>query len=137
LFLIVIFFIVFFFAIVLAVLCRKPISTVLFHVGGVLLILNSLDTYGFELLFPNCQASGMTNYCPSYGRFEGIVEALGCLQVLNLVFRFMMLIGFVLDGLALWYLLILAAFFLNKIPDKDVHIPFVRQKLEEEKQSDD
>jgi len=76
----------------------------LIHIGGVLLILNTVNTYEFGLIFQGCKQYGMTTTCTAYGHYNHIIESVGSLQVVNLLARFMILIGFGLDFLSLLYI---------------------------------
>ena len=85
---------------------RKSINSII-HVLGIGLVLNSLNTYLFQLIFTRCTSSGIRLECQDYGSFSGIVQVLSDMAILNLLLRFMVLIGFGLDLLALAYLSIL------------------------------
>ena|SRR5579862_5727968 len=80
------------------------------HLIGLVLVLNSINTYGFQLFFPKCRGNDMTTSCYQYhfsDRVAHFLQTLGDLQIENLLFRFMMIMGFALDILAVWYLVYL------------------------------
>jgi hypothetical protein len=79
------------------------------HLGGVALVANSLITYGFPLLFPHCAHDFLATACTQIAdpHTRKIVNAFGDWSMVNLIFRFMAMVGFVLDGLAVWYLVYL------------------------------
>jgi hypothetical protein len=76
------------------------------HLAGAALVLNSINTYGFQFFFPKCSHSFLATSCYEYGngRAAHFLSALGDFQVVNLIFRFMMFVGLGLDVLAIWYL---------------------------------
>jgi Sel1 repeat len=101
------------FAIGLAVLQRHvltgwPLLAVgLFvHAGGIALVLNSLTTYGFWLVFPHCSHNFLATACTQISdpHTRKIVNQIGDWAMVNLIFRFMAGIGLILDILAAWYL---------------------------------
>jgi Sel1 repeat len=85
------------------------VVTVLVHAAGAALLLNTLATYGFGLLFPHCSHSFLATDCTQISdpQTRAIVNGIGDWAVVNLVFRFMAGIGFVLDALVVWYLVYL------------------------------
>jgi len=84
------------------------------HVVGIALVLNTIDTYGFEFAFPECAHGFLATSCSQYAdpRTRAVAQALGDWQVLNLLARFMAGVGLVLDALAIWYLVFLVGPFL-------------------------
>lgn len=85
------------------------IVAVLVHVAGTALLLNTLLTYGFGLVFPHCSHSFLATDCTQISdpHTRMIVNAIGNWAVVNLIFRFMAGIGLVLDALAAWYVVYL------------------------------
>jgi hypothetical protein len=88
----------------------------LIHLFGIALVLNTINTYFFPYLFPDCETQGIAaTHCPaSYGNYRDLVESLGGLRLANLILRFMALIGFALDFLALFYVIYLMSIFFRK-----------------------
>jgi len=77
------------------------------HVTGVLLVLNTLNTYGLpELLFPKCAYGYLAASCPGYQNLtvRHLATQLRDWQTVNLIWRFMAMVGFIFDALAVWYL---------------------------------
>ena len=85
------------------------IVAALVHVAGTALLLNTLVTYGFEIVFPHCSHSFLATDCTQIGdpHTRMIVNAIGNWAVVNLIYRFMVGVGFVLDALVVWYLVYL------------------------------
>ncbi len=81
------------------------------HLVGIALVLNSILTYGLFFLFDKCTYAFLAAGCSEYGQFAHLIEALKDLQTMNLVFRFMAMLGFGLDILAGWYLFYLYSIF--------------------------
>ncbi|MGA7854920.1 MAG: tetratricopeptide repeat protein [Candidatus Acidiferrales bacterium] len=76
------------------------------HVAGIALVLNTLTTYGFWIVFPHCSHNFLATACtqiadPNTRKF---VNEIGDWAVVNLIFRFMAGIGLLLDAFAAWYL---------------------------------
>lgn len=94
----------------------KQVIRPLIHLFGIALVLNTINTYFFPYLFPGCQTQGIAaTHCPaSYGDYRDVVESLGGLRLANLILRFMALIGFALDFLALFYLIYLISILFGK-----------------------
>lgn len=87
---------------------KSPWKRFFIHVFGIALVLNSINTYGFQYFFPGCANHyGLAPDCSSYGAWRGVLETLGAWYVVNVLIRFMALLGFALDALALWYLIYL------------------------------
>ncbi len=85
---------------------RHTIVAVLVHVAGLALVLNTLTTYGFWIVFPHCSHSFLATDCTQISdpHTRAIVNEIGDWSVVNLIFRFMAGVGLVLDALAVWYL---------------------------------
>jgi hypothetical protein len=84
---------------------KRVIVAAFVHVVGTLLVLNTLNTYGLpELLFPRCSYGYLAASC-SYqdATVRHVAESLRNWQMVNLIFRFMAMVGFVFDALAIWY----------------------------------
>jgi hypothetical protein len=79
------------------------------HAGGIALVLNSLVTYGFLIVFHNCAHNFLATACTQISdeHTRKIVNAIGDWSMVNLIFRFMAGIGLILDVLAAWYLVYL------------------------------
>ena len=76
------------------------------HAAGIALVLDSLTTYGFWIAFPHCSHNFLATACTQIRdpHTRKIVNALGDWAMVNLIFRFMAVVGLVLDALAAWYL---------------------------------
>jgi hypothetical protein len=85
---------------------RRIVVAVFVHAGGIALVLNSLATYGFPIVFHNCAHNFLATACTQISdpRTRQIVNAIGDWSTVNLIFRFMAGIGLILDVLAGWYL---------------------------------
>ena len=85
------------------------IVAVLVHVAGAALVLNTLTTYGFGIVFPHCSHSFLATDCTQISdpHTRAIVNGIGDWAVVNLIFRFMAGVGLVLDALAVWYVVYL------------------------------
>lgn len=83
-----------------------PSKFYIVHVLGVLLILNSLNTYFFLFLgeFIGCSARELMTHCDVV-LVGPLLEFFGNIAQINLLIRFMAGIGFVLDILPLAYFL--------------------------------
>ena len=79
------------------------------HAAGIALVLNTLTTYGFWVVFPHCSHNFLATACTQIAdpNTRKIVNEIGDWAVVNLIFRFMAGIGLVLDALAAWYLVYL------------------------------
>jgi hypothetical protein len=99
---------------------QHVVVTVLVHVAGVVLVLNTLTTYGFGIVFPQCSHSFLATDCTQISdpHTRAIVNGIGDWAVVNLIYRFMAGIGFVLDALAVWYIVYLC------------RLPFRRPRVE-------
>lgn len=97
---------------------KRTLITPFVHLGGVVLVLNSINTYGFEFFFPKCINSQLATSCYQYhaASLAHFLEALGDLRTVNLLLRFMMIVGFGLDVLAIWYLAYLFSRLLRRSP---------------------
>jgi tetratricopeptide (TPR) repeat protein len=85
---------------------RQRVAVAAFvHVAGIALVLNTLTTYGFSIVFPHCSHNFLATACTQIAdpHTQKIVNAIGDWAVVNLIFRFMAGIGLILDGLAVWY----------------------------------
>jgi hypothetical protein len=88
---------------------RRLLVAALVHVTGTALLLNTLATYGFGIVFPHCSLTFLATDCTqiSDSHTRMVVNAIGDWAVVNLIFRFMAGVGFVLDALVVWYLVYL------------------------------
>jgi hypothetical protein len=79
------------------------------HAAGIALVLNTLTTYGFWVVFPHCSHNFLATACTQIAdpNTRKIVNEIGDWAVVNLIFRFMVGIGLVLDALAAWYVVYL------------------------------
>lgn len=82
---------------------------VLVNAAGIALVLNTLTTYGFWVVFPHCSHNFLATACTQIAdpNTRKIVNEIGDWAVVNLIFRFMAGIGLVLDALAAWYVVYL------------------------------
>jgi Sel1 repeat len=82
------------------------------HVGGAFLVINSLITYGFWIVVPNCKFGFLAPSCTQFGdpHTRSIVNWFANYAIVNLIFRFMMIVGLGMDLLAGWYLVYLVRF---------------------------
>lgn len=85
---------------------KKSAATVFVHLVGPLLVLDSLLTYTTWFLTWNCSHGYLDTHCTQIAdpSLRSLLNALGDFQMVNLIFRFMALVGFALDVLAGWYL---------------------------------
>jgi hypothetical protein len=85
------------------------IVAVLVHVAGTALLLNTMTTYGFWIVFPHCSHNFLATDCTQISdpHTRMIVNGIGNWAVVNLIFRFMAGVGLVLDVLAVWYIVYL------------------------------
>jgi hypothetical protein len=88
---------------------RRLIVAALVHVVGIALLLNTLATYGFGIVFPHCSHSFLATDCTQISdpHTRMIVNGFGNWAVVNLIFRFMAGVGLVLDATAVWYIVYL------------------------------
>jgi Sel1 repeat-containing protein len=79
------------------------------HAAGIALVLNTLTTYGFWVVFPHCSHNFLATACTQIAdpNTRKIVNEIGDWAVVNLIFRFMAGVGFILDALAAWYVVYL------------------------------
>jgi hypothetical protein len=84
---------------------KRLLTSPFVHIVGVALVLNSINTYAFQFFFPKCTHAFLATSCYEYGNGGAahFIQALGDFQIINLIFRFMMIIGLGLDVLAIWY----------------------------------
>jgi hypothetical protein len=88
---------------------RRLTVAIFVNLAGVALVLNTLTTYGFEIVFPHCAHNFLATACTQISdpNTRKIVNEIGDWAVVNLIFRFMAGIGLVLDVLAVWYVVYL------------------------------
>jgi hypothetical protein len=88
---------------------QHQIVVVMVQAGGIALLLNSVATYGFWFVFPHCSHTFLATDCTQISdpHTRAIVNGIGDWAAVNLIFRFMAGIGFVLDALAVWYVVYL------------------------------
>jgi hypothetical protein len=82
---------------------------VIVNAAGVALVLNTLTTYGFWLVFPHCSHNFLATSCTQIAdpHTRQIVNQIGDWAMMNLIWRFMAVVGLVLDFLAAWYVVYL------------------------------
>jgi tetratricopeptide (TPR) repeat protein len=104
------------FSIGLAALQRNALTgwphlvvAVLVHATGIMLLLDTLTTYGFWIVFPHCSHNFLATACTQISdqHTRMIVNEFGDWAMVNLVFRFMAGVGLVVDALAVWYVVYL------------------------------
>jgi Sel1 repeat len=83
---------------------------VLVHAVGTFLVINSLITYGFWILVPNCKFGFLAPSCTQFTdpHTRSIANWFANYAIVNLIFRFMLIFGLGMDLLAGWYLVYLA-----------------------------
>ncbi|MFZ1971980.1 MAG: tetratricopeptide repeat protein [Candidatus Acidiferrales bacterium] len=88
---------------------RSLCIAVLVHAAGIALVLNTLTTYGFGIVFHQCSHTFLATDCTQIAdpNMRNLLNKIGDWAVLNLIFRFMAGIGLVLDALAVWYVVYL------------------------------
>ena len=88
---------------------QQLVVAILVNVAGTALVLNTLTTYGFWVVFPHCSHSFLATDCTQISdpHTRMIVNGFGNWAVVNLIFRFMAGVGLVLDALAVWYIVYL------------------------------
>lgn len=88
---------------------QRLVVAVFVHVAGIALVLNTLTTYGFAIVFPHCSHNFLATACTQISdpHTRKIVNEIGDWAVVNLIFRFMAGVGLVLDALAIWYVVYL------------------------------
>jgi TPR repeat protein len=90
---------------------RRILLASFVHVVGVALVLNTLNTYGLpELIFPQCTAGAwLSTSCGNYQdpAVRELATTLHDWQTVNLIWRFMAMVGFLFDALAVAYLIYL------------------------------
>ena len=79
------------------------------HSVGTFLVINSLITYGFWIVVPNCKFAWLSPACTQFTdpHTRSMVNWFANYAVMNLIFRFMMIVGLGMDVLAGWYLVYL------------------------------
>jgi Sel1 repeat len=84
---------------------RKYGVALFVHVGGAFLVINSLITYGFWIVVPHCQFGFLAPSCTQFtdAHTRSIVNWFANYAMVNLIFRFMMVVGLAMDALAVWY----------------------------------
>ena len=72
------------------------------HVGGAFLVINTLITYGFFIVFPHCSFNFLAPSCTQISdpHTRGFVNSIGSYAMANIIFRFMMIVGLAMDVLA-------------------------------------
>jgi hypothetical protein len=75
------------------------------HAAGVFLVGNTLVTYGFFIMFHKCSYAFLAPACTQISdpHTRQIVNSIGGYAMMNLIFRFMAVVGFAMDFLAGWY----------------------------------
>jgi Sel1 repeat len=93
------------------------IVAVLVHVAGIALVLNTLTTYGFWIVFPHCSHNFLATACTQISdpQTRKIVNEIGDWAMVNLIFRFMAGVGLVLDALAVWYVVYLCQMLFRRL----------------------
>jgi hypothetical protein len=73
------------------------IVAVVVHAAGIALVLNTLTTYGFWIVFPHCSHNFLATACTQISdpQTRKIVNEIGDWAVVNLIFRFMAGIGLI------------------------------------------
>ena len=86
------------------------------HAGGAFLVINSLITYGFWIVVPNCKFGFLAPSCTQFtdAHTRSIVNWFANYAMVNLIFRFMMMFGLGMDVLAVWYLVYLVRVVLRR-----------------------
>jgi Sel1 repeat-containing protein len=79
------------------------------HVGGAFLVINSLITYGFWIVVPHCSFNFLAPACTQFAdaHTRSVVNWIANYAMINLIFRFMMVVGLAMDVMAGWYLVYL------------------------------
>jgi hypothetical protein len=79
------------------------------HAVGVFLVINSLITYGFWIVVPHCSFGFLAPACTQFSdpHTRSIVNWFANYAMVNLIFRFMAIVGLGMDLLAGWYLVYL------------------------------
>jgi hypothetical protein len=87
----------------------RLIVALIVHLAGIALVLNTLTTYGFWLVFPGCSHNFLATACTqiSDSHTRMIVNQIGDWAMINLIWRFMAGVGLILDALAVWYVVFL------------------------------
>jgi hypothetical protein len=81
---------------------QRLIVAVFVHTAGVGLVLNTLTTYGFWIVSPHCSHDFLATACTpiSDRHTRKIVNQIGDFAMMNLIWRFIAIVGLVLDVLA-------------------------------------
>jgi tetratricopeptide (TPR) repeat protein len=95
---------------------KHLVVAILVNVTGIALVLNTLTTYGFGIVFPHCSHSFLATDCTQISdpHTRAIVNQIGDFAVVNLIFRFMAGVGLVLDALAVWYVVYLCRLLIRR-----------------------
>jgi Sel1 repeat len=82
------------------------------HAVGTFLVINSLITYGFWIVVPGCKFGFLAPSCTQFTdpHTRSIANWFANYAMVNLIFRFMAMVGLGMDLLAGWYLVYLARF---------------------------
>jgi hypothetical protein len=85
------------------------IVAVIVHAAGIALVLNTLTTYGFWVVFPHCSHNFLATACTQISdpHTRMIVNQIGDWAMVNIIWRFMAGVGLILDLLAVWYVVYL------------------------------
>ncbi|MFZ0335220.1 MAG: tetratricopeptide repeat protein [Candidatus Acidiferrales bacterium] len=88
---------------------QRLIVGIFVHAAGIVLVLDTLTTYGFWVVFPHCSHNFLATSCTqiSNPHTRMIVNEIGDWAMANLIFRFMAGVGLVVDVLAVWYVVYL------------------------------
>jgi membrane protein YqaA with SNARE-associated domain len=88
---------------------QRVIVAIIVNAAGIALVLNTLTTYGFGIVFPHCSHNFLATDCTQISdpQTRKIVNEIGDWATVNLIFRFMAGVGLVLDALAGWYVVYL------------------------------
>jgi TPR repeat protein len=102
---------------------RRVVLASFVHLIGVALVLNTLITFGLpELIFPKCSPGGwLSTSCWNYTdpAVRKFATSLHDWQMMNLIWRFMAMVGFVFDALAILYLAFLWRGLLRRRPGRE------------------
>ena len=85
---------------------QRPAASAFVHVVGPLLVLDTLLTYTTWFLTWNCGHDFLATACTQIADrgTRHFLNELGDFQMVNLIFRFMAMVGFFIDALAVLYL---------------------------------
>jgi hypothetical protein len=84
---------------------KRAAVAIYVHVGGIALVLDSLTTYGTLIALRGCSHAWLATACTQISdpHTRAMANAMGNWAMVNLIFRFMAVVGLVLDVLAIWY----------------------------------